>query len=110
MDELTSTRRGRPRKALLLPNAIEEGESAPVSVIEYGALGDTGLGAQEEPRGPDWDALVTALTSNKSHKKSIAMAYFPDPLEPWVNTPTGWVRVTEGEPGYTLNTGETVRI
>lgn len=38
------------------------------------------------------------------------MAYFPDPLDPWVRTKAGWVRVTEGEPGMTFNTGETIRI
>jgi hypothetical protein len=54
--------------------------------------------------------LVEALKANKSRKKSIAMAYFPNPPESIIHTPTGWVRVTEGEAGYTLNTGETVRL
>ena len=110
MDNITSPRHGRSRKTLHLSNAIAEGESAPVHIVGHGQAGADGLGPQEEPSGADWDALVNALTSNTSRKKSVAMAYFPDPLEPWVNTPTGWVRVTEGEPGYTLNTGETLRI
>lgn len=38
------------------------------------------------------------------------MAYHPAPPEGWVSTPTGWVRVTVGAAGYTLNTGETIRI
>jgi hypothetical protein len=50
------------------------------------------------------------LTRNRSHKTSIAMAYHPLPRDGWVSTPTGWVRVTEGPAGYTLNTGETIRI
>lgn len=54
--------------------------------------------------------MVNALTSNTSHKKSVAMAYHPEPHADWVHTPTGWVRITEGEAGFTLNTGETIRI
>jgi hypothetical protein len=54
--------------------------------------------------------LVEALKSNRSHKRSVAMAYHPKPVDNWVSTVTGWVRVTVGETGYTLNTGETVRI
>lgn len=38
------------------------------------------------------------------------MAYHPAPVEGWIHTLTGWVRVTPGELGYTLNTGETVRL
>jgi hypothetical protein len=50
------------------------------------------------------------LKANTSMKRSVAMAYHPAPVEGWVSTPTGWVRVTQGEAGYTLNSGETVRI
>lgn len=50
------------------------------------------------------------MKANKSMKRSVAMAYHPQPVEGWVGTPTGWVRVTAGEVGYTLNSGETVRI
>lgn len=53
---------------------------------------------------------MEALTANKSMKRSVAMAYHPDPKQALIDTPTGWVRVVYGEPGYTLNSGETVRL
>ena len=110
MDKLTGKRLGRPRAATQLPNAVAEGESASVVLTGHGQVGGDQSTAQEEPSGADWDALVAALVSNTSHRTSAAMAYFPDAPQGMIQTPTGWVRVVDGEPGFTLNTGETIRI
>ncbi len=110
MEKLTAIGMRATRKTLGLPKPVEEGASAPVYIPGHGQAGESGAGTQEEPVGADWDSLVAALVSNKSYKTSVAMAYHPEPKEGWVKTPTGWVRVTEGEAGYTLNTGETVRL
>lgn len=96
-----------------VPNAIAEGESASCLITGHGQAGVQRIGVHhdaEVPQGEDWDSLVRALVSNKSRKTSAAMAYHPDPQATMIETPTGWVRVIEGEAGYTLNTGETVRI
>ena len=110
MDRITGKRRGRPRETPQLSNAIAEGESASSLLAGHRETRTDGLGSQEEPSGADWDALVSALVSNTSRKKSAAMAYHPKPQESMIETPTGWVRVIEGEAGYTLNTGETIKI
>ena len=110
MENITSPRRGRPRKVMDVPQPIEEGSRAPDYISGNGAAGESGLGAQEEPIGEAWGKLVDFLSGNKSHKTSVAMAYCPEPKNEWIDTPTGWVRVTPGETGYTLNTGETVRL
>ena len=110
MEEFTSPRRGRPPKALGLSNSASEGQSATDADFRERQDGADRIGAQENVNGADWEALVEALKSNRSHKRSVAMAYHPKPVDNWVSTITGWVRVTVGETGYTLNTGETVRI
>lgn len=53
---------------------------------------------------------MEALKANKSMKHSAAMAYHPEPRQALIETPTGWVRCTPGETGYTLNSGETIRL
>ena len=110
MDKLTSKGRGRPRKIAQLPHAVAEGESASNVIARHWQDGADRSTAQEEPIGADWDALVSALVGNTSHRTSAAMAYFPDAPQGMIQTPTGWVRVVDGEPGFTLNTGETIRI
>ena len=110
MDKLTSKRFGGKGKAAHVPNALAEGESASVLLAGHGEVSGDRSAAQEDPSGADWDALVRALVSNKSRKTSAAMAYHPEPQATMIETPTGWVRVIEGEAGYTLNTGETVKI
>ena len=110
MDRITGKRRGRARETPQLSNAIAEGESASSLLTGHGETGADGFGSQEEPSGADWDALVNALVSNTSRKTSAAMAYHPEPEATMIETPTGWVRVIEGEAGYTLNTGETIKI
>lgn len=110
MENITGKGQRRARKTLHLPALIAEGESAANVIAGHRETGSDGPGAQENPGGADWDALVEVLTSNTSRKNSIAMAYHPDPHDEWVLTPTGWVRITEGEAGFTYNTGETVRL
>lgn len=110
MEEFTFKRRGRPPKALGLSNHAEEGQDSTDADFREREDGADRIGAQEDASGADWEALVDALKSNRSHKRSVAMAYHPNPVDNWVSTITGWVRVTVGETGYTLNTGETIRI
>lgn len=110
----TEKKVGRPRKVMDLPVNIEEGADAPAYIARDGQASGLGIGAQAEPSetpsGGAWDELVEFLSSTKSHKASVAMAYHPEPEQEWVSTPTGWVRVVEGEAGYTFNSGETVRL
>ena len=110
MDKLTREGQRRARAAAHLSNVVAEGESASHLLARQRQAGDTGLGAQEDVGGADWDCLVSALTSNKSFKTAASMAYHPDPKANMIQTPTGLVRIVKGEAGYTLNTGETVRL
>lgn len=57
-----------------------------------------------------WDDLVAAVKSHASWKRSVAMAFFPEPPESMISTECGWVRVTKGAPGYFLNTGEHIAL
>ena len=110
MEIFTGKRRGRPRKDMDLPVYVEKSQSAPDYSVGDGTIGTPGPAAQANAEGPSWDALVTALKANHSHKTSIAMAYYPEPKDDWIATQVGWVRVTPGEAGYTFNTGETIRL
>lgn len=113
MGEFASKRLGRPRKVAHIPNAVEEGEGASFLLSRDRETCETGLGtcgAAEVHEGSDWDRLVGALVSNKRHTSSAALAYHPNPVEEFIETPTGWVRVVQGDTGYTLNTGEDIRI
>ena len=110
MDKLTGKRQRRARNTVELPDVVAEGESASVLLARQRQTGESRPGAQEDVSGADWDQLVAALTANKSYKTAAAMAYHPAPQAAMIQTKTGFVRVIEGEAGYTLNTGETVKL
>lgn len=50
------------------------------------------------------------MKSHKSWKRSVALAYHPEPQEPLIQTVCGFVRVIPGPLGYELNTGEKIAL
>lgn len=82
MDELTSKRRGRPRKPVDVPNAIEEGADALNNDSgngEVGAVGDSAP-AVNVRQSEDWDTFVAGIAAETYRPGStIRVAYHPNP-------------------------------
>lgn len=57
-----------------------------------------------------WERLVSEVKSHRSWKNSVAVAYFPEPVESLIQTVCGFVRVLPGAPGYEMNSGERIAL
>lgn len=112
MDEQPSKRRGRPRKTVDIPDAVEEGEDATNVNTGDGQIGETGTPARTEPEGSrkaiGWLELVELVKDKTRHDYRISCVIHPD-ANGLVNTEhMGSIRTLIGEPGYQLDTGEIV--
>lgn len=119
MENITSTRRGRPRKAVAVPNAVAEGQDA--SSLDPG--NGEASGVQPEARAIDggqdkgWaskfpvnsEQLCEFVLAANSWERRIVTVFHPEPHTDVFHTDKfGGIRVEKGEPGYQLQNGELI--
>lgn len=110
MEEQPSKRRGRPRKSLDLPNAIEEGADA--SSIdsgdgEAGAVGATAP-ANTAGQGEGWLGFVDRVKA--CTHDGLRHVYHPNPESELILRDNGNLNVFTGDIKGQLNTGEFIEI
>lgn len=110
MEIFTGKRRGRPRKALDVPSNDEQVSQALGDELGDGQAGANGSGTPAELGAEGWKRLCAEVTSYKSWKNTVAVAYHPEPVEKMIQTACGWVRVLPGPLGYEMNSGEKVAL
>lgn len=84
MEELSGKRRGRPRKVVDLPNAIEEGADASDNNNGNGQVSEVGDSAPavDVRQSTDWDSFVAGVIAETYRPGStIRVAFHPEPKE-----------------------------
>ena len=114
MEEVTTKRRGRPRKDSSRNNAVGEGENLPAIDIRDGETGGNGVHPSEvnggKGQGISFSDLVNLVISKNSHEHRISCVIHPD-AEGVIETPNmGNIRTDKGIASYQLNTGEIILI
>ena len=119
MEDITRKGRGRPRKAVAVPDAVAEGADA--SSLDTGD-GQAGR-VQPEARANDGredqsgdsmlfissEQLCDFVLSANSWNRRIIAVFHPEPHTDVFHTDKfGGIRIEKGEPGYQLQTGEIV--
>ena len=82
MEELSGKRRGRPRKVVDLPNAVEEGADASDNNNGDGQVSEVGDSAPavDVRQGEEWDSFVAGIAAETYRPGStIRVAYHPNP-------------------------------
>ena len=82
MEEQPSKRRGRPRKSLDVPNAVEEGADASNDNNGNGQVSPVGDSAPaiDVRQGEEWDSFVAGIAAETYRPgATIRVAYHPNP-------------------------------
>ena len=113
MDEITSPRRGRPRKTVADAIDVEQAGSDVADDIGLGQAVNEGSGIQAVDGGtrevPDWDTLKSTVRS--MYKKTpVSTVWHPESQGDLLDTIWGNVRVLKGESAYQLASGEKVSL
>lgn len=112
MDELPSPRRGRPRKALAVPNAAEEGESPSHNDDGDGQAGADRLAAQTDVVGhsESWPEFYERVRHLAHAEPRLRNVWHPTPGQGIVICANGNINVFEGPQRGQLNTGDFIEI
>lgn len=112
MEERTSPRRGRQRKAVDDAKAVRQAESSPDIDTGDGQAGPSGVAAQAEHAGSrqvvDWERLSLAVIAAYA-VKPVATMWHPDARSDLFELPNGVnVRVLKGDPAWQHSDGSIV--
>lgn len=110
MEELTSKRRGRPRKAVDVPDAIEEGADASSLDSGDGKAGAVGTAtpAVDKGQGESWLGFVNRV--NACTHAGLRHVYHPAPESELILRDNGNLNVFVGDIKGQLNTGDFIEI
>ena len=110
MEELPSKRRGRPRKNLDLPPAIEEGSDASSLNDGNGPTGGVGIEIQAvsvgQSKDVDFLTFSVLLQQKQTLQNGIRIAYHPKPESELIYTEKGNIVVLSGDMCYQTSDGE----
>lgn len=109
MENVTSTRRGRPRKDMDLSGNASQSTFEHNADTTDGQVGAVGSGTQAVS-DRSFKSLVESVKAYKVMYDSVAMAFHPNPEETMIETAKGWVRVGIGEAGFQTNRGIFVKL
>ena len=109
MDEQPSKRRGRPRKAMDIPNAVEEGADASSDDIGNGETGgnrpEVETVSMGQSQGMDFLNFAKLIASQQTLHNGIRTAYHPSPESELIFTEKGNIIVLSGEMCYQTSDG-----
>lgn len=109
MGTFASTRRGRPRKAVLNDEANGQGEIKPTVDSGNGQVSSDGKEPPAKDSGSSerigWLGLVEAV---KAEQRIVATAWHREAESEVISTNASDVRVLEGDPAYQLSSGEII--
>lgn len=111
MEEVTSKRRGRPRKDLGVPTATRQAEKHDRNEPDHGQAGDAGAGAQEQVSAdPGWPDFVEAVTRLHYREKRLRTVFHPNPRHGHIVLPNITLAVISGPLAGQLNDGQMIDI
>ena len=114
MENITGTRRGRPRKSAQLPVDAEQAKSASNDNIRDRETSGTGITSPAESNGTSqglsYLGLIDLVKSKNSHSYRISCVIHPEADGVVITDNMGNIRTEKGECAYQLNTGEVIKI